>query len=220
MQKPCGESFVSIVDDDPGICLALKALMRSAGLAAETFFSAEEFLEFGKLAQTACLVLDMRLPRMSGLELQRLLASTGVRVPIIFITAHDQVRRRRRPFSWQGVQFLSGPSLSPGQKAGHAAVSQPLDTPVRHEKVGNRPSAPLTLGFRALAFLDDFLMPSLWLPCDPQSALFPGRRLPRAARWPTSSATEVNPLRPQRILMQHTSGLGSRMTPDWSGCIN
>jgi FixJ family two-component response regulator len=77
MQKPYGEFFVSIVDDDPGICVALKALMRSAGLAAETFFSAEEFLESGKLAQTACLVLDMQLPRMSGLELQRHLASSG-----------------------------------------------------------------------------------------------------------------------------------------------
>lgn len=70
MQKPFGESFVSIVDDDPGICLALKALMRSAGLAAEAFLSAEEFLKSGRLAQTACLVLDMQLPKMSGLELQ------------------------------------------------------------------------------------------------------------------------------------------------------
>jgi FixJ family two-component response regulator len=78
MLKPHRESIVSIVDDDPGICMALKALMRSAGLAAEAFLSAEDFLDSGKLAQTACLVLDMHLPRMSGLELQRHLAARGV----------------------------------------------------------------------------------------------------------------------------------------------
>src|ERR1700688_1657407 len=90
MQKPHEECFVSIVDDDPGICVALKSLMRSAGLAAEAFSSAEDFLESGRLAQTACLVLDMQLPKMSGLELQRRLAAAGASVPIIFITAHDQ----------------------------------------------------------------------------------------------------------------------------------
>ena len=109
MQKPYGEFFVSIVDDDPGICVALKALMRSAGLAAETFFSAEEFLESGKLAQTACLVLDMQLPRMSGLELQRHLASSGARVPIVFITAHDQAEAEAAAIQLGAAAFLSKP---------------------------------------------------------------------------------------------------------------
>ena len=81
MEKPCRQCFVSIVDDDRGIRLALEALMRSAGLAAETFASAEDFLESGKLDQTACLVLDVQLPKMSGLELQRHLAAIGACVP-------------------------------------------------------------------------------------------------------------------------------------------
>ncbi|MGC9946450.1 MAG: response regulator [Bryobacteraceae bacterium] len=109
MEKPYGESFVSIVDDDPGICLALKALMRSAGLAAEAFLSAEDFLESGRLAQTACLVLDMQLPKMSGLDLQRHLASTGARVPIVFITAHDQEEAQMAAIQLGAAAFLSKP---------------------------------------------------------------------------------------------------------------
>jgi FixJ family two-component response regulator len=109
MQKPCEGCFVSIVDDDPGICLALKALMRSAGLAAEAFSSAEDFLESGKLAQTACLVLDMQLARMSGLELQRHLAAAGARVPIVFITAHDQPEAEAAAIQLGAAAFLSKP---------------------------------------------------------------------------------------------------------------
>ena len=109
MLKPHRESIVSIVDDDPGICMALKALMRSAGLAAEAFLSAEDFLDSGKLAQTACLVLDMHLPRMSGLELQRHLAATGARVPIIFITAHDREEARAAALESGAAAFLLKP---------------------------------------------------------------------------------------------------------------
>ncbi|MGO4885918.1 MAG: response regulator transcription factor [Bryobacteraceae bacterium] len=109
MQKPCGASFVSIVDDDPGVCLALKALMRSAGLAVEAFLSAEDFLESGRLAQTACLVLDMQLPKMSGLDLQMHLVSTGARVPIVFITAHDREEAQAEAVQLGAVAFLSKP---------------------------------------------------------------------------------------------------------------
>ena len=109
MQKPHEEYFVSIVDDDPGICVALKALMRSAGLAAEAFSSAEDFLESGRLAQTACLVLDMQLPKMSGLELQQHLAAAGVSVPIIFITAHDQEKAQAEAIELGAAAFLSKP---------------------------------------------------------------------------------------------------------------
>jgi len=109
MQKPYGECFVSIVDDDPGICLAVKALMRSAGLAAEAFLSAEDFLESGNVGQTECLVLDMQLPKMSGLELQKHLAATGVRVPIVFITAHDQAEAQAAAIELGATAFLSKP---------------------------------------------------------------------------------------------------------------
>jgi FixJ family two-component response regulator len=109
MQKPYRECFISIVDDDPGICVALKALMRSAGLAAEAFLSAEDFLESGKLAQTACLVLDMQLPKMGGLELQKHLAASGVRVPIVFISAHDQAEPQEAAIQLGAAAFLSKP---------------------------------------------------------------------------------------------------------------
>jgi FixJ family two-component response regulator len=109
MQMARGERLVSIVDDDQGIRWALAALMRSAGLAAEAFASAEDFLESGKLALTACLVLDMQLPRMSGLELQRQLAATGAQVPIVFITAHDQEEMREEAVQLGAAAFLSKP---------------------------------------------------------------------------------------------------------------
>jgi FixJ family two-component response regulator len=109
MHQPKGDSFVSIVDDDPGICVALKALMRSAGLVAEAFLSAEEFLASGKLAHTACLVLDMQLPGMSGLELQAQLAAAGARVPIVFITAHEQEDKQAAAIQLGAAAFLSKP---------------------------------------------------------------------------------------------------------------
>jgi FixJ family two-component response regulator len=109
MQKPHRAALVSIVDDDPGICLALKALMRAAGLAAEAFLSAEDFLKSGKLEQTACLVLDMQLPKMSGLDLQKHLATIGVRVPIVFITAHDNEESQEAAIQLGAAAFLSKP---------------------------------------------------------------------------------------------------------------
>ena len=109
MEKPCRQCFVSIVDDDLGIRLALDALMRSAGLAAETFASAEDFLESGKLDRTACLVLDVQLPKMSGLELQRHLAAIGARVPIVFITAHAYEEARAAALQSGAAAFLSKP---------------------------------------------------------------------------------------------------------------
>jgi FixJ family two-component response regulator len=109
METSCGEHLVSIVDDDQGIRLALEALMRSAGLSAEAFGSAEDFLESGKLDSTACLVLDVQLPRMSGLELQKYLTAAGARVPIVFITAHEQEDVRAVALESGAVAFLSKP---------------------------------------------------------------------------------------------------------------
>jgi FixJ family two-component response regulator len=109
MQNSYGACFVSIVDDDPGVRVALQALMRSAGLAAGAFSSAEDFLASGKLAQTSCLVLDMQLPKMSGLDLQKYLAAAGLRIPIIFITAHDQEEAQREAVQLGASVFLSKP---------------------------------------------------------------------------------------------------------------
>jgi FixJ family two-component response regulator len=80
--------LIMIVDDDASIRDALNSLLRSVGWRAEGFTSAEAFLQSGQMHTTACLLLDVQLPGVSGLELQRQLRSRQARMPIIFITAH------------------------------------------------------------------------------------------------------------------------------------
>jgi FixJ family two-component response regulator len=81
--------LITVVDDDASIRRALQRLLRSAGHAVKTFATAQEFLDSGTVEQTACLVLDIHLPGMTGFELQKHLADSGVIIPIVFITAHD-----------------------------------------------------------------------------------------------------------------------------------
>jgi FixJ family two-component response regulator len=101
---------VSIVDDDESVREAIKSLLRSVGLGADVFASAEEFLKSDRLKDTACLILDVRMPGMTGLELQERLASTEYKIPIIFITAHvsDQ-EARNRALQAGAVDFLRKP---------------------------------------------------------------------------------------------------------------
>ena len=87
---------IAVVDDDASIRRALRRLLQSAGFTVETFATASEFLDADYWAQTACLVLDIHLPGMSGFELQEYLAVTGVPIPIVFITALDDVSMRER----------------------------------------------------------------------------------------------------------------------------
>jgi FixJ family two-component response regulator len=89
MERQTKRLFVAIVDDEPSLCEAIKGLLGSAGFKAIAFASAEEFLESRHRDQFACLILDVRLPGMSGLELQRHLAATGYDVPVAFVTSHD-----------------------------------------------------------------------------------------------------------------------------------
>src|SRR5215471_21667207 len=86
--------FVAIVDDDRSVQSALKDLMESAGLPARCFGSAEEFLESKHRKQTAVLITDIRMPGMSGLELQAMLNAEASRIPIIFITARGDTRMK------------------------------------------------------------------------------------------------------------------------------
>ena len=79
--------LISIVDDDDALRCALENLMRSAGLRAQGFSSAGAFLRSEQLQETGCLIVDMRMPGMSGLELQRQMAFANSHIPIIFITA-------------------------------------------------------------------------------------------------------------------------------------
>lgn len=85
---------VAIVDDDESLCRSLGRLLRLAGYAATAFHSAEEFLAHGARQRFACLLVDIRLGGMSGLEMQRHLAAQGSRTPLIFITAHDEPATR------------------------------------------------------------------------------------------------------------------------------
>src|SRR3979490_3102432 len=82
---------VYIVDDDASVREAVSSLLRSAGLTVETFGSAREFLASSRRDASSCLVLDVELPGLSGLDLQRELANAGVRIPIIFLTGHGDI---------------------------------------------------------------------------------------------------------------------------------
>jgi FixJ family two-component response regulator len=100
---------ISIVDDDASIREALKSLMRSARFDAEAFASAEEFLASERLNDTACLILDVSLPGMSGFDLQNRLNSERRGIPIIFITAQADEASRQRALKGGAVEFLSKP---------------------------------------------------------------------------------------------------------------
>jgi FixJ family two-component response regulator len=101
--------LISIVDDDEAIRRSLDNLVRSAGLRACGFSSAEAFLESNQLSETDCLILDVRIPGMSGLELQRRLAATNSDVPIIFMTAHESGNQRAQALETGAVAFLNKP---------------------------------------------------------------------------------------------------------------
>ena len=109
MTKNSNSKLVAIVDDDRSVQSAVKDLMESAGLSAQCFGSAEEFLEWNYRNQTACLVLDIRMPGMSGLELQAKLNAEGSGVPIIFITAHGDAKMKKQAMTAGAVGFLSKP---------------------------------------------------------------------------------------------------------------
>jgi|SRR5580698_5487099 FixJ family two-component response regulator len=100
---------IAIVDDDESVREATTSLLRSNEFNAETFSSAEEFLNSPLLVKTRCLLLDIGMPGMSGLDLQRLLAGEGRRIPIIFITARDDQEIRMEAMRAGAVDFLSKP---------------------------------------------------------------------------------------------------------------
>ena len=109
MNSELSPKLVAIVDDDQSVRSALKDLMEAAGLSARCFGSAEEFLESDRRNQTACLITDVSMPGMSGLELQARLKAEGSRIPIIFITAHADAKTKLRAMMAGAVGFLSKP---------------------------------------------------------------------------------------------------------------
>jgi len=100
---------VSVVDDDDSLRSALEGLLKSAGLPAVAFASAEEFLTSGQQHRTGCLIADIRMPGMSGLELQAKLNAEHCRIPTIFITAHGDEKMRMQALRAGAVEFLSKP---------------------------------------------------------------------------------------------------------------
>jgi FixJ family two-component response regulator len=101
--------MISIVDDDESVRETLKGLVRSFGLNASAFASAEEFLESNRLQDTACLITDVQMQGMSGVDLQTLLLNQGHDMPIIFMTAFPEERIRTRALNAGAFGFLGKP---------------------------------------------------------------------------------------------------------------
>jgi FixJ family two-component response regulator len=100
---------VFIVDDDPSICEGLSNLLESVGIAAEHYPSAEAFREHWDKANAGCLLLDARLPGISGVEFQEQLRDAGLGIPIIFMTAHGDVPMVRKVMKTGAIEFLTKP---------------------------------------------------------------------------------------------------------------
>jgi FixJ family two-component response regulator len=101
--------LVAIVDDDDLVRSSLQDMLKSVGLLSQAFASAEEFLKSGQQNQTACLIADIRMPGMSGLELQTELNAAHCRIPTIFITAHGDTRMRMQALRAGAVEFMAKP---------------------------------------------------------------------------------------------------------------
>jgi FixJ family two-component response regulator len=107
MSKP--ESIVYVVDDDESVREAIQSLIRSVGLHVEAFASAQDFLRSKRPDVPGCLVLDIRLPGFSGLQLQRKLADADIRIPIVFMTGHGDIPMTVKAMKAGAVEFLTKP---------------------------------------------------------------------------------------------------------------
>jgi FixJ family two-component response regulator len=102
-------SMVAVIDDDESVRTALKELLRSVGLPSQAFASAEDFLRSGQQRRTGCLIVDIHMPGMSGLELQAKLNADHCRIPTIFITAHGDEKMRLQALRAGAVEFVTKP---------------------------------------------------------------------------------------------------------------
>ena len=109
MNVPRKKHLIAIVDDDESARSAIHGVLKSDGFKPQAFASAEEFLASGQQSETACLISDIRMPGMSGLELQARLAEEGYRIPIIFVTAYGDKRMRMQAMRGGAVCFLGKP---------------------------------------------------------------------------------------------------------------
>jgi len=103
------EKMVAIIEDDESYRVAVRRLLKSAGFSARSFASAEDFLSSGEQRETGCLIADIRMPGMSGLDLQSKLNSDHCPIPTIFITAHGDDKMRMQAMRGGAVKFLAKP---------------------------------------------------------------------------------------------------------------
>jgi len=126
--KMPGAPLVSIVDDDASVRRSTRRLLHSSGLRAEAFATADEFLLSGWMTETACLLLDVRMPEMDGLELQRRLRESHRPIPIIFFSARASEEEQRRALEAGAVNFLRKPvSKEVLLRAIRAAIESPTN---------------------------------------------------------------------------------------------
>jgi FixJ family two-component response regulator len=113
MRGNCTPQLIAVVDDEAALRQAIRSLLRSAGFNAQCFASAAELLRADSVKRAACLILDVHLPGMSGLELQQLLVAQGARIPVIFITGQDDANGslQARALQAGAVAFLRKPFL-------------------------------------------------------------------------------------------------------------
>ena len=106
---PVATSTVFVVDDDDLVRASIQGMLKSVGLRSETFGTSQEFLRSKRPDAPSCLVLDVRLPGVSGLDFQRELADAGIRIPIIFITGHGDIPMTVKAMKSGAVEFLTKP---------------------------------------------------------------------------------------------------------------
>jgi FixJ family two-component response regulator len=109
MRAIATKNLIAVVDDDELVRGALQRLLKASGLGAVSFKSAEDLLKSGQLRDIACLIVDIRMPGMSGLELQAKLKAERCRIPIIFITAHGDAKMRTQAMRDGAMKFLAKP---------------------------------------------------------------------------------------------------------------
>ena len=109
MSQKVNSGVVAIVDDDEAVRAAIEDLLSSVGIKARSFASAEEFLRSSLKTETACLISDIRMPGMTGLELQAKLVAEGNQIPIIFVTAYGNTRMREQALEAGAIDFLGKP---------------------------------------------------------------------------------------------------------------
>ena len=124
---------INIVDDDESVRKSLKRLLKSVGLSAQTFSSSEEFLQSGLQEKIGCLILDIRMPGLNGLELQKQLIDKGSKVPVIFMTAHEDDLVRDIALDSGAIAFLYKPF---DEKALLEAVSNGLGININFSEAG------------------------------------------------------------------------------------